>query len=93
MKDDAKIYKEVLLAIENAPSSQVSVIPEEVIDNLRKISDSCTEDVKLKYDVTGEVVLSEEAKAMLVMIYQKFFLPERERAVFLKKLIDNDSKK
>lgn len=93
MKNDPKVYKEVLLAIENAPSSQVSIIPEEIIDNIRTVSSSCKEDVKLKYDVTGEVVLSKEAKAMLVMIYQKFFLPERERAIFLKKLIDNDSKK
>lgn len=30
---------------------------------------------------------------MIVMLYQKFFLTDKEREIFLKKLIDNDANK
>ena len=39
----------------------------------------------------GEVILSREAKAMIAMLYQKYFLNGKERALFLNKLKENDA--
>ncbi|MBR3696996.1 MAG: hypothetical protein IKM97_01810 [Clostridia bacterium] len=51
MNNQPEIYKEVLLLIESISISQASIIPEEVINNIRKMSEGCSKEIKLKYDL------------------------------------------
>ena len=51
MKEKTKIYKEVWLVLEATPDSQVSLIPEEVLNSIKIVGNSCQEEVKLKYDM------------------------------------------
>ena len=92
MSEALKYYKEVLLVIESLPKSQSSMIPKEIIDNIRENAEKYKQKMELKYDITGQVILSYEAKALITMLYQKYFLPEQERNIFLKKLKENDKK-
>lgn len=87
------VCTEVLNVLNKLPKNQLALIPHNIIEDLKSHSRSYDKDIKLKFDKLGNPILSKEAKSMIIMLYQKYFLDDRIRELLLKKLVKNDNEK
>ena len=93
MNEYSIICEEVLNVLNRIPQNQLELIPNSVIEYLKLHSKSCNKYIQLKFDKLGNPILSKQAKAMIVLLYQKYFLDERIRELFFKKIAENTNKK
>lgn len=93
MNNYGTICKEVLNVFNKIPKKQLELIPNNIIEDLKFNSGKSNEEVQIKFDKLGNPILSKEAKAMIVMLYQKYFLDDKVRGILLNKLLENDMEK
>lgn len=87
------ICKEVLNVLNKIPKNQLELIPNNIIEDLKFNSAKSNEEVQIRFDKLGNPILSKEAKSMIVMLYQKYFLDDKVREILLQKLVKNDNEK
>lgn len=80
-------YGEVLEVLSKIPEKQLALIPQNVINNLKLKSNG--KKVKLKFDMMGNVILSDKAKQIIVSIYKNYFLDNDSKEILEKKLREN----
>ena len=88
----ARTCKEVFEVLKLTPKEQLELIPIEVLNKLKMDSMDYTEKYELKFDKIGEPKISHEAQIMILAIYRKYFLEEKEKNILNKKLQKNDDK-
>lgn len=93
MNSYATICKEVLVVLKKLPKNQLMLIPNDIIEYIKFASEKSKEEVVIKFDGYGNPILSDEAKSMIILIYQKYFLDDSIRALLIDKLIINDREK
>lgn len=86
----ARTCSEVLAVLDKVPKEQIDLIPRSVIENIQKSSGNNHETVKLEFDIFGQPKLLDESRAMILMIYQKYFLDMNHRELLEEKLKEND---
>lgn len=84
------ICKEVLAVLNKVPEAQLALIPDEIINYIKLTSEETDKETEIKFDIFGNPILSKEAKSMIVILYQKYFLDDRTRTFLMDKLLEND---
>lgn len=84
--------KEAVAVLDRVPSSQLSQIPNNILNHLKKIAKKSKKNINLSFDIYGNPIISDDAKSILVLIYQKYFLDDSARQALTNKLYENDKK-
>jgi glycerol-3-phosphate O-acyltransferase len=90
INNSAKTCREVYEVLRVSPIEQLRLIPLNVLQNIRLKAEQSNA-IVLKYDRMGNVILSNEAKAMIVALYRDYFLPDSEKAILDAKLLKNEN--
>lgn len=88
---------EVFEIVKKLPEEQQKLIPQEIVDNLKK--NAMNESYELKYDNVGNIILSKDAESMLVYLYSEYIInsdvvkEQIKKKTKQNKLIKNNIKK
>ena len=87
-----KTCKEVLEVLKYIPINQLKLIPIDVLKQIKQIAEKNEEQIILEFDIMGEPKISRDAKIMILGIYRKYFITEKERNFLNLKLQENENK-
>lgn len=86
----ARTCNEVYEVLKLTPKEQIKLIPEEVIKEIKLNANKNNEKINLDFDEMGNVILSNEAKAMIVAIYKNYFLKKDDQRIILNKQLQKN---
>ena len=78
--------QEVYEVLKRLPDRQLRLIPEEVIKNIEINAQKSEQEYNLKVDAMQRVILSRQARAMLMAIYSQYFLDEMTNKMLKQRL-------
>ena len=86
-------YKEVKEVLNLISDNEKNKIPENLLMKIDEVSGD--DKYTLKYDIKGRLILSKDAEAMLLYLYDKYILDDNQqlkRAIFLKTKSNQETK-